>query len=518
MSRLPKVTVPVMTGSLPVTALSKVDLPAPFGPITETTSPGPTLMLASETIAAAPYPAATSWRCRTGGGRPASPGGWCPAGLSGRRGGWPGAPGGGLSDEVGIQYLPVGAYLGHGSLGDHPPLGHHDDRVAQPFHHGKLVLDHEHGEPFTVQVEQVLLDPPGQGRVHPRHRLIEQQECRGGHQPAHQLQQAFLAAAEGSGVLVFLGGHVEACQQLARPLHHCPLLRPPVALAERGLPQRLPPLAGSCDQQVLQHGQPGELTRDLEGADDPAPGHLVCGEPGDVLALVGDLPGGRFECAGDDVEDGRLPGAVRPDQPGDPAEGNLEGRAVDRIDAAELAVQVGDRERGAGGLAHRAALVDVSGCSPSPSAAGGKRRRRSGMTPRGQNHKKTRASTPTMIHCRASMNPGGPNCGMKRVASRKATGTSRAPTMTPRLFPNPPTMTAVKYTNVSGYSQDPGDQAEMNSTRMAPMISAITPPSTNAIIRSPVTFLPRAAAARSLSRTARSVRPSGELVTMWTSQ
>ena len=79
-------------------------------------------------------------------------------------------------------------------------------------------------------------------------------------------------------------------------------------------------------------------------------------------------------------------------------------------------------------------------------------------------------------------------------------------------------MTAVKYTNVSGYSQEPGDQAEMNSTRMAPLIPAITPPSTNAIIRSPVTFLPSAAAARSLSRTARSVRPNGELVTMWTSQ
>jgi hypothetical protein len=43
-----------MTGSLPVTALSKVDLPAPFGPITETTSPGPTLMVTPDTIAAAP--------------------------------------------------------------------------------------------------------------------------------------------------------------------------------------------------------------------------------------------------------------------------------------------------------------------------------------------------------------------------------------------------------------------------------------------------------------------------------
>jgi hypothetical protein len=54
MSRSPNVTMPAMTGSLPVTALSKVDLPAPFGPITETTSPGPTLMLTPDTIAAAP--------------------------------------------------------------------------------------------------------------------------------------------------------------------------------------------------------------------------------------------------------------------------------------------------------------------------------------------------------------------------------------------------------------------------------------------------------------------------------
>jgi hypothetical protein len=52
--RSPNVIVPVMTGSLPVTVLSKVDLPAPLGPMTETTSPGPTLMLTPDTIAAAP--------------------------------------------------------------------------------------------------------------------------------------------------------------------------------------------------------------------------------------------------------------------------------------------------------------------------------------------------------------------------------------------------------------------------------------------------------------------------------
>ena len=91
-----KVTVPAITGSRPVTALSKVDLPAPFGPMTETTSPGPTLMLTPDTIAAPPYPASTPVRRRTAGCRSCSPGA--------------------LSDEIGIQHLLIGTDVGHGSL------------------------------------------------------------------------------------------------------------------------------------------------------------------------------------------------------------------------------------------------------------------------------------------------------------------------------------------------------------------------------------------------------------------
>ena len=91
-----KVTVPAITGSRPVTALSKVDLPAPFGPMTETTSPGPTLMLTPDTIAAPPYPASTPVRRRTAGCRSRSPDA--------------------LSDEIGIQHLLIGTDVGHGSL------------------------------------------------------------------------------------------------------------------------------------------------------------------------------------------------------------------------------------------------------------------------------------------------------------------------------------------------------------------------------------------------------------------
>jgi hypothetical protein len=54
MSRSPNVTVPVITGSRPVMTLSRVDLPAPLGPMTDTTSPGPALMLTPDTMTAGP--------------------------------------------------------------------------------------------------------------------------------------------------------------------------------------------------------------------------------------------------------------------------------------------------------------------------------------------------------------------------------------------------------------------------------------------------------------------------------
>src|SRR5579859_3770876 len=121
-----KVTVPVITGSRPVTALSSVDLPAPLGPITATTSPGPTSMLTPDTIGAPPYPAATSSSRRTGPGR-SRPTATLSPWASGRDGP---PPEPGLSDEVGIEHLLIGTDRGHGALRDHPSLGHHDDGVA----------------------------------------------------------------------------------------------------------------------------------------------------------------------------------------------------------------------------------------------------------------------------------------------------------------------------------------------------------------------------------------------------
>jgi hypothetical protein len=54
--------------------------------------------------------------------------------------------------------------------------------------------------------------------------------------------------------------------------------------------------------------------RQLEGAQQPLLEQQVRRQAGDVLAVEQDLPAGRFEVAGDDVEKRGLAGAVRSDQ------------------------------------------------------------------------------------------------------------------------------------------------------------------------------------------------------------
>ena len=65
---------------------------------------------------------------------------------------------------------------------------------------------------------------------------------------------------------------------------------------------------------VFQRSQMRKHRRYLERADQPKPRHIGRRHRGDVLALVADLAAGRLEEFGQQVEAGRLAGAVRPDQ------------------------------------------------------------------------------------------------------------------------------------------------------------------------------------------------------------
>src|SRR6185437_5461394 len=83
---------------------------------------------------------------------------------------------------------------------------------------------------------------------------------------------------------------------------------------------RLPEMEGGAeralqrDAHVLAHREMREDSRDLEGADDAEPRHRRRPLARDVAALVEDAPGGRPQELGQEIEDGRLAGAVGADE------------------------------------------------------------------------------------------------------------------------------------------------------------------------------------------------------------
>jgi len=88
-------------------------------------------------------------------------------------------------------------------------------------------------------------------------------------------------------------------------------------------------------QHVLQQGEPGEDTGQLERAAQAEAEDLLRGRAGDAAAAEVDLAGVGPLVAGHDVEQGGLAGPVRPDQAGDRAFRHGQRAAVERLHAAE---------------------------------------------------------------------------------------------------------------------------------------------------------------------------------------
>jgi hypothetical protein len=68
------------------------------------------------------------------------------------------------------------------------------------------------------------------------------------------------------------------------------------------------------DAHVLQHGQVRKHCRDLERASEPKPRDVSRLQRSDVAAIEHDAPARRCEELREEVEAGRLAGAIRPDQ------------------------------------------------------------------------------------------------------------------------------------------------------------------------------------------------------------
>ena len=98
---------------------------------------------------------------------------------------------------------------------------------------------------------------------------------------------------------------------------------------------------GARQQQVIQDRQRGKDPWRLEGAGQPQAADDVRRLAGDVVVAEGDLSRGEGQHAADEIEDGGLPGSVRPDDAVDLPLTHLQVDAIDGAQAAEAAGQPG---------------------------------------------------------------------------------------------------------------------------------------------------------------------------------
>ena len=90
-----------------------------------------------------------------------------------------------------------------------------------------------------------------------------------------------------------------------------------------------------ADHHVLQHRHAFEGLRHLEGARQPELRPRLRRHAGDVVAFEQHLARGRHEIAGQAIEEGRLAGAVRPDQAENVALLQRHAGGIDRLEAAK---------------------------------------------------------------------------------------------------------------------------------------------------------------------------------------
>ena len=101
------------------------------------------------------------------------------------------------------------------------------------------------------------------------------------------------------------------------------------------------------ERDGLERREIAEQLVDLEGAHQAAAHPRLGPEPRDVLARQQDSAGGGRQHAGQQVDEGRLAGAVRPDQRLARAALEAEGDVVGGDDAAEALAEAQGFERGA---------------------------------------------------------------------------------------------------------------------------------------------------------------------------
>ncbi len=169
----------------------------------------------------------------------------------------------------------------------------------------------------------------------PARRLVEQQELRLRHEGAGQRGALLNGVGQGGGEPAGIVGGAELVEDLHGAGGHPPLLPARAPQPEEGRRQvAVQPRLGP-EHDVLVHRQSGAQADALQRAGDPELGQVVGVMRAQDLAAVGDRARTRMDETADHVEQGRLPGAVRPDDADDLARGDRHRHLVERQEPAE---------------------------------------------------------------------------------------------------------------------------------------------------------------------------------------
>ena len=205
--------------------------------------------------------------------------------------------------------------------------------VADPHDQTEVVLHHE--EAAAALLANRLHRRAELGRlafVHPRRRLVEEQEARLGGERPRDLEAPLVAVRQRARVAV------------GQPVD--PELREGLQRVAPRAPAACPSRAERAHLDVLERGQPAEEPDVLERAHDPAPGDRVPTSR-DRPPVERDSPRRRREDAREAVQERGLPGPVRPDQAHDVPLPQPQGHVPQRVDAAEALAHVDRLEHGA---------------------------------------------------------------------------------------------------------------------------------------------------------------------------
>src|SRR5580704_9969366 len=317
-------TSPRDTLRTPLSALSSVDFPAPFGPTMAVIFPARIVSEMSSMMGGPPYPAVS------------------PSVLSTTSGSSLMAL---VHPEIGVDHPGVAAQAGERPLGDDLAEIHHHHLMAGSLDEREIVLDHDHGPALHRELPDRLADPRAKHGVDATHRLVQDDQPGLGGGYAREFEQPFLAAAQSHREFVLELCELEALQDGPDDGPFRLFLAPDPAGAGQGSPERLVSEPAPRQQDVVHDGQVAPLAGRLERPDQPEPGDDVGTLAHKRLTREPDAAGVGPAKPGHEVDDGALARAVRPDQPGYLTLGHREGAIPHRIDTTEGLSQVLDLEQ-----------------------------------------------------------------------------------------------------------------------------------------------------------------------------